>query len=180
MTMDPAGGTDAVADIVQQWHRERPDLDASPILIIGRMARLTQLFEPHLRPPFAEAGLGNGDFDVLAALRRAGEPFTLSPGELSTSLLVTTGAITKRIDRLEGRALVRRDVSRADARGRPVTLTPSGIQLSDNLIASHLTNEARLLSGLSAHDRVHLATLLGQLAHSVEGLPAAEVEGQGS
>jgi len=162
---------DAVAEIVAQWERERPDLDASPLLIIGRMARLSQLFEPHLRPPFAAAGLGNGDFDVLAALRRAGRPFALSPGELSVSLLVTTGAITKRIDRLERRRLVRRQVSASDARGRLVNLEPEGVALTDELIEAHLANEARLLTGLETHERRDLATLLAKVAETVDTLP---------
>lgn len=146
----------------------RPDLDASPILVIGQMARLTQLFEPHLRLPFAEAELSNGDFDVLAALRRTGEPHTLTPGQLSTSLLVTTGAITKRIDRLEARGLVQRAVSPADSRGRLVTLTPAGVMLTDELIAVHLANEARLLAGLSVEEHDHLVVLLARLAESLD------------
>lgn len=157
-----------VSGIVEQWGRARPDLDARPISVIGQMARLTQLIDPLLRPPFAAAGLGNGDFDVLAALRRAGAPFTLTPGGLSTSLLVTTGAITKRIDRLEARRLVRRTVSDADARGRRVTLTPAGVELTDELIAAHLANEARVLASLSADERGQLASLLGRLAVSIE------------
>ena len=157
-----------VAEIVAQWRSERPDLDASPILVIGQIARLTQLFEPHLRTPFVEAGLGNGDFDVLAALRRAGAPYTLTPGQLSTSLLVTTGAITKRIDRLEARGLAQRAVSPADSRGRLITLSPAGVALADELIAVHLANEARLLSGLNAAERDQLATLLARIAETLE------------
>ncbi len=163
--------SDPVAEIVAQWHRVRPDLDASPILVIGQLARLTQLFEPYLRPPFAAAGLGNGDFDVLAALRRSGEPFALSPGGLSASLLVTTGAITKRLDRLEGRGLVRREVSDADARGRLVTLTAEGVRLTDELIETHLANESALLSGLTGDERDRLVELLGRLASSYAHQP---------
>lgn len=165
---------DHVSGIVEQWGRARPDLDASPISVIGQMARLTQLIDPLLRPPFAAVGLGNGDFDVLAALRRAGDPFTLTPGGLSTSLLVTTGAITKRIDRLEGRRLVRRTVSDADARGRRVTLTPAGVELTDELIAVHLANEARVLASLSSDEQDQLASLLGCLAISIKRLRDAE------
>ncbi len=166
--------TESVAEIVAQWRRERPDLDASPILVIGQMARLTQLFEPHLRPPFAAAGLGNGDFDVLAALRRNGEPYTLTPGQLSTSLLVTTGAMTKRIDRLEARELIQRTISTADARGRLVTLTRAGATLADELIEVHLANEARLLTGLDADERELLEALLGRLAETIESVDELE------
>ncbi|MDN5798341.1 MAG: MarR family transcriptional regulator, partial [Intrasporangium sp.] len=127
-----------------------------------------------LRPPFVEAGLGNGDFDVLAALRRSGDPFTLTPGQLSTSLLVTTGAISKRIDRLEARRLVRRTVSDADARSRLVTLTAAGVALTDELISKHLANEAGLLASLSTTERDQLATLLGRLAATMENRPDTE------
>lgn len=169
--------TDTVAEIVAQWRRERPDLDASPILVIGQMAHLTQLFDTRLRSPFAQAGLGNGDFDVLAALRRAGTPYTLSPGQLSTSLLVTTGAITKRIDRLEARGLTQRAISPADARGRLVTLTPAGVHLTDELIAVHLANEARLLAGLRADERSQLVSLLARLAETVKSVEAHRTGG---
>lgn len=165
MTQNPP---EVVAEIVAQWRRERPDLDPSPILVIGQMARLTQLYEPLLRPPFAQAGLGSGDFDVLAALRRTGEPFTLTPGQLSKSLLVTTGAITKRLDRLQTRGLLQRAVSPDDSRGRLVTLTPAGANLVDDLIAVHLANEARLLAGLSAEEREQLAAMLARLAETVD------------
>lgn len=160
----PSTAPDAVAQIVAQWRRERPDLDPDPILIIGQMARLTQLYDLHLRPPFEAAGLGSGDFDVLAALRRTGKPFTLTPSQLGSSLLVTSGAITKRIDRLEARDLVQRTVSEADARGRLVALTPAGVELADRLIAVHLANENGLLAALNSAERGQLAALLGRLA----------------
>lgn len=165
-----------VAEIVAQWGRERPDLDASPLLVIGQMDRLVHLFDHRLRPPFATAGLGNGDFDVMAALRRAGAPFTLTPGRLATSLLVTTGAVTKRLDRLEARGLVRREVSGTDARGRLVTLTPAGVVLADELIEVHLANEASLLATLDEKECDQLADLLARLAASVQSdtTPAAE------
>ncbi len=169
--------TDPVAHIVAQWQDERPDLDASPILITGQMTRLVERFERFLRPPFAAVDLGNGDFDLLAALRRAGEPFTLSPGELSESLLVTTGAISKRLDRLEARDLVRRTVSATDARGRLVTLTESGVRFADELIEVHLDNLAQLLAGLSSAERTDLAHLLARLAESLDArLPRPPAE----
>ncbi len=160
--------SDTVAEIVVQWGRERPDLDASPLLVIGRMARLTELLDLRLRPPFAEAGLGNGDFDVIAALRRRGQPYTLSPGQLSNALLVTTGAITKRLDRLQARRLIDRHVSDRDARARLVHLTPEGVSLVDQLIETHFANERDLLAGLSGQERRQLGALLGRLALSLE------------
>ncbi|MFF5407325.1 MarR family winged helix-turn-helix transcriptional regulator [Streptomyces misionensis] len=155
---------DPIAAIVEQWKRERPDLDAAPMLVIGRLFRLTNALDQRLRPPFAAAELGSGDFDVLAALRRAGAPYSLSAGELSRTVLVTTGAITKRVDRLEARGLVSRSVDRSDSRGRLITLTPEGVELTDELIAVHLDNQRRLLAGLSADEQTQLAGLLGRLA----------------
>ncbi|MFJ9927946.1 MULTISPECIES: MarR family winged helix-turn-helix transcriptional regulator [Streptomyces] len=155
---------DPIAAIVEQWKRERPDLDAAPMLVIGRLFRLTSALDQRLRPPFAAAELGSGDFDVLAALRRAGAPYSLSAGELSRTVLVTTGAITKRVDRLEARGLVGRSVDRSDSRGRLITLTPEGVELTDELIAVHLDNQRRLLAGLSADEQTQLAGLLGRLA----------------
>ncbi len=158
-----ATANDAVAGMVGQWKRERPDLDASPMLVVGRMFRLVDEFDRRLRPPFAEAGLGNGDFDVLAALRRSGEPYALSAGELSRTVLVTTGAITKRVDRLEAKGLVARSVADEDARGRQIALTPKGIELTDRLMGEHLANQRRLLEGLTEREREVLAGLLAKL-----------------
>src|SRR3954471_5184543 len=121
---------DAVDRIAEQWARERPDLDVGPMLVIGRLHRLAELLDQGLRPVFAEAGLGNGDFDVLASLRRAGAPYRLSPSELIASTMVTSGAVTKRVDRLAARGLVTRSVSAEDGRGRLVELTPEGLRLT--------------------------------------------------
>jgi DNA-binding MarR family transcriptional regulator len=159
---------DDVTGIVDQWARQRPDLDASPILVVGRIARVNQKLDTALRPPFAADGLGNGDFDVLAALRRAGAPFSVRPGELSRALLVTTGAITKRIDRLERQGLVDRIGGvEDDGRGKLVRLTARGRALVDRLIAVHLANEDRLLSALSPAERRALAGLLAKLDASL-------------
>ncbi|MER5208155.1 MarR family transcriptional regulator [Streptomyces sp. NPDC002825] len=163
---------DSIAAIVAQWKRERPDLDTSPMLVVGRLFRLTRALDQQLRPPFAAAGLGSGDFDLLAALRRTGEPYTLSAGELSRTVLVTTGAITKRVDRLESRGLVARTVDEADSRGRLITLTSEGVALTDELIAVHLDNQRRLLTGLDATEQAQLAHLLERLAVTQ---PAGEV-----
>lgn len=156
--------TDAITAIVEQWKHERPDLDAAPMLVIGRLFRLTDTLDQRLRPPFQAAGLGGGDFDVLAALRRSGEPYALSAGELSRTVLVTTGAITKRVDRLEARGLVSRSVAESDSRGRLVTLTADGVELTDELIAVHLDNQRRLLAGLSPAEQTQLAQLLERFA----------------
>ncbi|MFY1618343.1 MarR family winged helix-turn-helix transcriptional regulator [Micromonospora sp. WMMD736] len=158
---------DRVADIVDQWRRERPDLDPTPLLIIGRIQHLAEVLDAALRPPFAAAGLGNGEFDMLAALRREGEPYALTAGQLSERMLVTTGAVTKRVDRLVTRGLVSRSISEADARGRVVGLTPAGVALTDRLIGEHLANEAAILRGLTDSDRSALERLLATLARTV-------------
>ncbi|MCG5436291.1 MarR family winged helix-turn-helix transcriptional regulator [Micromonospora foliorum] len=159
---------DRITEIVGQWGRERPDLDPTPLLIIGRIQQLAAVLDVALRPPFAAADLGNGDFDVLAALRREGEPYTLTAGQLSQRMLVTTGAVTKRVDRLIARGLVSRSVSAADARGRVVGLTPAGVALTDRLIEEHLANEAAILRGLTDNDRRTLERLLAAMNRTLD------------
>jgi len=167
---------DAVDRILAQWARERPELDTGPMSVVGRLHRAADLLEAGLRPVFAEVGLGNGDFDVLASLRRAGHPFRLTAGELSASTLVTSGAISKRIDRLESKGLVKRSVSASDARGREIQLTAEGRRLTDELVVRHWANEDRLLAALDAGERVQLAGLLRKLLLDVEGPAAGPVD----
>ncbi|MET1060525.1 MAG: MarR family transcriptional regulator [Nocardioides sp.] len=151
---------DHVGRIMEQWRRERPDLDPSPMGVIGRLHRLADALHAELRPVFAEAGLSDGDFDVLASLRRAGAPYQLTPGELAASTMVTSGAVTKRLDRLEEKGYVTRTVSTADARSRRIALTDAGHALIDELVPQHLENERRLLAGLTDLERSRLAHLL--------------------
>jgi len=151
---------DHVGRIIEQWGRERPDLDVSPMGLIGRLHRLGARLNEELRPVFAEAGLGDGDFDVLAALRRNGVDNALTPTELSETTMVTSGAITKRIDRLERAGLVSRTVDESDGRSRRVRLTPKGRRLVDDLVEKHVANEHRLVGVLGERDRAELARLL--------------------
>ena len=151
---------DHVGRIMEQWRRERPDVDPSPMGVIGRLHRLADALHAELRPVFAEAGLSDGDFDVLASLRRAGAPYQLTPGELAASTMVTSGAITKRLDRLAGKGYVTRTVCADDARSRRIELTTAGIALIDDLVPKHLDNERRLLAGLTDLERSRLAHLL--------------------
>ncbi|MGC4110344.1 MAG: MarR family transcriptional regulator [Nocardioides sp.] len=160
---------DHVDRILEQWARERPDLDASPIGLIGRLHRLADVLNVELRRVFAEAGLGDGDFDVLVTLRRNGAPYELTPSELGASTMVTSSAVTKRIDRLERAGLVTRTVSEQDARSRRIRLTDSGFELVDQLMADHVANERRLVSGLSERDRSQLAAILRRWGQSLEG-----------
>ena len=154
--------------IVAQWNVERPDLDVSPMEVIGRISRLAADLDPLLAPVFTSRGLGDGEFDVLATLRRSGEPFELSPGDLGASMMVTSGAVTKRIDRLERSRLVTRRVSETDARARLISLTAEGRRIVDEAVVDHVANEARLLRGLTAAERETLAGLLRKLGESID------------
>lgn len=151
---------DHVARILEQWARERPDLDASPIGVIGRLHRLADALAGELRTVFEEYGLTTTDFDVLASLRRSGAPYSLTPGELGASTMLTSGAVTKRVDVLVARGLVTRSVREEDARGRRITLTPAGVELIDRAVTAHIANEHRLLADLSDLERTRLAHLL--------------------
>lgn len=164
MAADP----DHVGRIIAQWGSERPDLDVSPMGVIGRLHRLAAILEAELRPVFAEAGLGDGDFDVLATLRRSGTPYELTPGELAESTMVTSGAVTKRVDRLLAGGLVERTVCAEDARSRRVRLTDGGFRLVDDLVEKHVANEERLLAGLSELDRSRLAGLLERWGRTLD------------
>jgi len=159
---------DHVDAILEQWARERPDLDASPIGLIGRLHRLADVLNVELRKVFAEEGLGDGDFDVLVTLRRHGAPYELTPGELGASTMVTSSAVTKRIDRLQRAGLVTRTVSATDARSRQVRLTDAGFDLVEGLMARHVANEQRLVAGLTERDRAQLAAILRRWGQALD------------
>ncbi len=145
---------------MEQWRRERPDLDPSPIGVIGRLHRLADALNTELRAVFAEAGLSDGDFDVLATLRRSGAPSRLTAGELAGATMVTSGAVTKRVDRLEEKGYVTRTVCADDARSRLIALTATGRELMEDLVPRHQANERRLLAGVTDLERTRLAGLL--------------------
>lgn len=151
---------DHVARIMQQWRRERPDLDVSPQAVIGRLHRLADTLNHELDLVYAEFGVGDGEFDVLATLRRSGPPFELTPGVLAESTMVSSGAVSKRVDRLTAAGLVSRRVSDTDARGRVVTLTADGRSLIDRAFTRHIANEHRLVRAFTDAERVQLAGLL--------------------
>ncbi len=158
--MEPGEPLDRVARIQEEWRRERPDLDTSPQGVIGRLHRLADRLSEELRLVYDAYGLGEGEFDVLCALRRAGEPYERAPGELAAHTMVTTGAMTKRIDRLERAGLVTRRRSSDDQRGRIVALTRPGRELIDRAFTDHMRNERRLLDLLTPADSASLETLL--------------------
>lgn len=158
---------DHVARLQDQWARERPDLDTSAMGVIGRLHRLADALDAELRPVFAAAGLSDGDFDVLAALRRSGEPFALTPGQLGETTMITSGTVTKRVDRLAAAGLVTRERVEHDKRVRRIALTPAGRELVDRVVGEHFANEERLLSGFTELERSRLTRLLTQWTTSL-------------
>ncbi len=151
---------DHVDGIITEWRRERPDLDVSPIGVIGRLHRLALALTEQLSIVYREYGLSEGEFDVLAALRRAGEPFERAPGDLAQHTMVTSGAMTKRVDRLEEAGLVTRRVSQVDGRGRVIGLTAAGRERIDRAFEAHVANEHRLLAALAPADRAAIEPIL--------------------
>lgn len=151
---------DEVDRLIQAWARERPELDTGPMQVLSRVTRLARLLDRARRHAFAAHRLETWEFDVLSALRRAGAPFELSPGRLLHEMLVTSGTMTNRVDRLVGRGLVERRPDPADRRGVLVRLTPAGRALVDAALDALLGSEQELLAGLSAAERARLAALL--------------------
>jgi DNA-binding MarR family transcriptional regulator len=150
---------DTVDRIVGQWRTERPDFDISPLEVIGRVSRLSRLVDRRLAENFARHGLENWMYDVLATLWRTGAPHELTAGELVSQTMVTTGAMTNRIDRLAALGLVERRPGR-DRRTVIVCLTDAGRAKVDEVSETHMATERQLLSTLSADQRDQLATLL--------------------
>ncbi len=159
-SMEGTQPIDRVARIQADWRRELPDVDVSPQAVIGRLHRLADRLTGELRLVYARYGLSEGEFDVLCALRRAGEPYERAPGELAAHTMVTTGAMTKRIDRLERAGLVTRRRSDDDQRGRIVALTDPGRKLIDQAFTEHMGNERRLLDLLTDAEAEALEGLL--------------------
>jgi DNA-binding MarR family transcriptional regulator len=151
---------DHVGRIMAKWHEARPDLDVSPQGIIGRLHRLATRLTEELVAVYAEYGLGEGEFDVLATLRREGAPYELTPSELAAWTMVSSGAVTKRVDRCVERGWVTRRVGDGDARGRVVALTDAGLDLIDRAFEAHMANEQRLVGSLDEMERARLARLL--------------------
>jgi DNA-binding MarR family transcriptional regulator len=163
------GGTrDEVDRLVSAWRRERPDLDVSPLEVLSRVTRLARHLDRARRTAFAERGLETWEFDVLSALRRAGTPYQLSPGQLLTQTLVTSGTMTNRIDRLAAKGLVVRGPDPNDRRGVLVRLTDSGRELADSALTGLLKNERELLAALPEERLEILGTLLRELTVQFE------------
>ncbi len=155
------GERDGVDLIIEQWQRERPELDSSPIGIVGRLSRLAREVEARLEPVYRDHGLEPGWHDVLATLRRSGG--TLRPTDLTNASMLTSSGTTKRLDKLEQAGLIARGPDPADRRGTLISLTPTGRRLIDALTPAHLDNERRILGGLSEAEQRRLADLLRKL-----------------
>ena len=154
---------DAVDVILAQWAVERPDVDVSAIAVIGRISRLERLLAPELARVFAEHGLEAWQYDVLATLRRSGKPYELTIGAMLDSMMLASGTISHRIDRLEQRGLVERRPDPSDKRVVLVRLTTAGKRVVDAAIVDHAANETALLSGLAPRERAQLESLLRRL-----------------
>lgn len=153
---------DKIDLVLAQWQQARPDLDCRSMAVIGRLARLVTHLERPLAANFAAFGLKDGEFDVLATLRRHGAPYQLTPTALYTSLLLTSGAISKRLDRLETAGLIGRHPDPADRRGTLIRLTEQGLAVTDAALAAHVALQDTLLATLDDAEQADLARLLGK------------------
>lgn len=159
---------DDVDRIVAQWAQERPELQTEAMAVFGRIYRLARVVGDRQEKVYAEHGITRGEFDVLATLRRAGEPFQLSPKALSASLMLTTGGMTGRLDRLERAGLVARSPDPADRRGLVITLTRAGRATTDAAVVAGLDAQREVLERLPGPARRRLATLLRDLLAAAE------------
>ncbi|GGX17787.1 MarR family transcriptional regulator [Streptomyces malachitofuscus] len=162
---------DEVDRLVAAWRRERPDLDVEPLEVLSRVSRLARHLDRARRLAFTEHGLESWEFDVLTALRRAGTPYQLSPGQLLTQTLVTSGTMTNRIDRLAKKGLVERLPDPSDRRGVLVRLTDEGRDRADQALAGLLAQERAILGELTRAQRGELAGLLRQLTAPFDNIP---------
>lgn len=155
--------SDAVDRVLAQWHAERPDLDVSAMGVIGRISRASALLERRIGKALAEYDLQPGEFDLLATLRRSGAPYRLTVGQLLKSTMVTSGAVTHRLNRLDDKRLVTRDFDPRNRRSVIVALTEQGLAVVDRALPAHVDNEQKQLAGLTMQKRAALAGLLRDL-----------------
>lgn len=152
---------------LDQWRTERPDINLAPMGVVARIQRASQLLERQIRANFATHDLQLWEFDMLSTLRRSGPPFQLSAGQLLESAMVTSGAITNRIDRLVAKGLATREVDPRSRRRVLITLTERGRELIDSAVTSHIDREEALLNELSSREQEQLASVLRKLLISL-------------
>lgn len=162
-----------------QWARELPDLDTGPMAVLGRIWRIANIVAPGIEATFKTFGLERGEFDVISTLRRAGPPYRLTPTELYTMLMISSGGLTHRLDRLEKAGLVRREASQADGRSRVVALTDRGVAVAEEAFRADMAQEAQTLARLVPEEREALADLLRKLTLALEGSAAAPLNTSG-
>ena len=151
---------DSVDSIITQWREENIDVDLLPMAILGRLAKLGKYIDTDILHCHDRQDLRQGEFDVLATLRRSGEPYSLTPSELYQSMMLTSGAMTSRLDRLETKGFIRREHSKSDRRSVQVMLTAEGKKKVDAVLPAHINTQHDLLKGVNQQDREKLAELL--------------------
>jgi DNA-binding MarR family transcriptional regulator len=156
---------DHVATMLEQWARERPDIDVSPMAVIGRLSRVARRIESRLAENFAAQGIDAATFDVLATLRRSGAPYALSPKDLVETSMVTSSAIAQRLNKLETEGLIERTSNQHDGRGKLVHLTDTGRTIIDSVLPNHVAVEHEFLQALGSEQQNALAALLTALDH---------------
>lgn len=159
---------DRVDRIVAAWSRERPDLDPAPMAPLGRLFRTAKLASGRIERVLGQHGLQPGWFDLLASLRRAGDPYELSPGQLAEATMLSTGGMTKRLDRMEAAGLIERRSNPDDRRALRIALTARGRRTVDAAVEAHLDNERRILAPLSLSEQSQLDRLLRKLLADLE------------
>jgi DNA-binding MarR family transcriptional regulator len=162
---------DTVDELLTEWREQRPDLDCSPMGVVGRISRASRLLEQGVNAYFAEHGVESWEFDVLATLRRAGEPYQRTMGELVAAAMISSAAATNRVDRLVAKGLIEREVDPDNRRRVLVRLTPAGLRLVNKLLAGHVENERRLLAQMPADRLPELAGLLRTLLVALGDAP---------
>ncbi|MDR1186657.1 MAG: MarR family winged helix-turn-helix transcriptional regulator [Bifidobacteriaceae bacterium] len=178
MSSPPRDLQDATGLVVEAWGRERPDLDASPLEVFSRVTRLAKYLDHMRQESFARYGLQGWEFDVLAELRRSGAPYELTPGQMSAAILLSTGAMTNRLNRIEAAGLIERHEDPNDRRMVRVRLTETGRQRVDDALADLLERQAEWLAALPGATRQRLAAALAKLLIPVERADRADRAGR--
>lgn len=168
MNEDSNASADHIDVLRDQWARELPELDTAPMAILGRAYRLSSLVRPGIEATFAGFGLDRGEFDVISTLRRSGPPYRLAPTDLYRSLMISSGGLTHRLDRLEKGGLVSRVPSKADGRSLLVELTEEGRKRAEDAFRADMDDERRHLNALTRDEQADLAALLRKLLSHVE------------
>ncbi|CAK1709279.1 MarR family winged helix-turn-helix transcriptional regulator [Vibrio sp. 10N.222.51.C8] len=151
---------DAIDRVVEQWAKEKPELETEPMAMMGRIMRIAKYMETQVAELHKKYDMKLGEFDVLATLRRSGKPYRLTPSELIGSMMLTSGAMTNRLDKLEAKGLISREHSKEDRRSVSVQLTKDGLILIDQMMTEHVEMQKKLVKSLSASQKKNTNQLL--------------------